>query len=415
MKKKLLAALQLAVGIGIVAALLVGINKNSKLVEFTVPPSSIEAGAVYGAGTNQASQFMVKEMSADGTVLKAIPLSKKAQEVADTGDLVRIKGQGPDHLAWSSRRLTPYGLRLMGDVFRAAAGQWPFLLLGFSIFFICFLLCAYRWQLLLEAMNLHLSFGKVLTLYYVGNFFNTLFPGVTGGDVVKAIYAARETPDKKTAAVSTVVIDRIVGLVALVLLSVVIMLIRLPLFLSCTPMKIALIFNSSLLVALGVGFLVLFRRNLLEHWAFFKRMEEKTALGAIIGKAYNTFHICMTHPVLLGKTLLISIANHLFYLVVIYFLGQGLGIRLSFFDYVTAFLIINAVAAIPLTPGGLGMREGMAIFILGVFGIAPASAFSLSILLYVTIVAWGLLSGIVYLFYIYRSGRPETPPPDAAA
>jgi uncharacterized protein (TIRG00374 family) len=178
-------------------------------------------------------------------------------------------------------------------------------------------------------------------------------------------------------------------------------------------MKLALIFNSILLAAMVVGFLVLFRRNLLEHWVFFKRLEEKTALGRIIGKAYHTFHLCMTHPVLLAKTLLISVANHGCYLVMVYFLGLGLGVRLSFFDYVTAFLIINAVAAIPLTPGGLGMREGMAIFILGVFDVAPASAFSLSILIYAAIVAWGLISGIVYLFYISRligiDPRPPAP------
>jgi len=414
MKKKLLAGLQLVVGIGIVAALLVGINKNSKLVEFTVPPSSVELGAVYGIATNPACQFVVKAPLVDGTALKALPLTKPAlaaAEKAETGELARVQGQGPDRLTWSGRHLTPYGFRLIGETFRAAADHWPLLLLGFSVFFFCLLLCAYRWKLLLEAMDLHLSFGKVLTLYYVGNFFNTVFPGVTGGDVIKAIYAARETPDKKTAAVSTVVIDRLVGLVALVLLSVVIMLVRLPLFLSCTPMKLALIFNGSLLVVMVVGFLVLFRRNLLEHWAFFKRLEEKTALGAIIGKAYNTFHLCMTHPVLLAKTLLISIANHLVYIVMIYFLGLGLGVRLSFFDYVTAFVIINAVAAIPLTPGGLGMREFMAIFILGVFGISPTSAFSVSIMMYAAITVWGLLSGIVYLFYIYRSGIPDKAAP----
>jgi uncharacterized protein (TIRG00374 family) len=118
----------------------------------------------------------------------------------------------------------------------------------------------------------------------------------------------------------------------------------------------------------------------------------------------------MTHPVLLAKTLLISVINHLTYVVMIYFMGRALGINLSFFDYVTAFLIINAVAAIPLTPGGMGVREGMAIFILAVFGIAAAGAFSISITIYASIIGWGLISGVVYLFYIYGS---EENPKDA--
>jgi uncharacterized protein (TIRG00374 family) len=413
MKKKLLAGLQLVIGIAIVIALLGRINKNSKLIEFTVPKASVEVGTIYGIATNPACQFLVKAPLVDGTVLKALPLSKPAQAAAESVEsdvLTRIQGQGPDSLRWSSRLLVPYGFRLIGETFRMAAEHWPLLLTGFLIFFVCLLLCAYRWQLLLRAQDLNLSFGRVLMLYFVGNFFNTMLPGVTGGDLVKAIYAAHEAPHKKTAAVSTVVIDRIVGLIALILLTVVIMLIRLPLFLSSPPMKIALVLNMSLLVVTILGFFVLFRRNLLEHWAFFKRLEERTALGEIIGKAYNAFHVCMTHPVLLAKTLLISVINHLTYVVMIYFMGRALGINLSFFDYVTAFLIINAVAAIPLTPGGMGVREGMAIFILAVFGIAAAGAFSISITIYASIIGWGLISGVVYLFYIYGS---EENPKDA--
>ena len=301
-------------------------------------------------------------------------------------------------------------LSKFADVLRSAADNWPLLLLGFSFFFACLLLCTYRWKLLLEAQDLRLSFGKVLVLYFVGSFFSTLLPGVTGGDVVKAIYAAREAPHKKTAAVSTVVIDRLIGLLALIVLAVIIMLARLPLFLSCAPMKMALAFNSVLLVAASVGLFVLFRHNLLERWPFFKRLEERTALGEIIGKAYSAFHVCMTHPSLLAKTLLLSAVNHVCFVVMIYFIGIGLGIRLSFIDYMTAFLIINAVAAIPLTPGGLGTREGAAIFILAVFNVPAPSAFSLSILIYASLVMWGLLSGIVYLFYIYQSGPPPAAP-----
>ena len=405
MKKKILAFLQLAIGISIVAALLYSINKNTKLVVFTLAQrATVAEGAVYSLSTNPAAHFVVKAAVADGTELRALPLSKGAAGLPETGMLARLEGSGPDSLGWSARRLDAYGLRLMGDTFRAAADHWPILLFGFSFFFWCFLLCAYRWQLLLRALDLHLSYGRVLALYFVGHFFSAMLPGVTGGDLIKAIYAAREAPHKRTAAVTSIVIDRIVGLVALVIVAIVIMLLRLPLFLASMPMKIALAFNLFLLAGIVVGMLVLFRRNLLEHWGFFRRLEQKTALGEIIGKAYSAFHVCMTHPALLAKTLALSAVNHLTYNVMVYFLALGLGVRLSLVDTVTAFVIINAVAAIPLTPGGLGTREGTAIFILSVFGVSAATAFSISILVYAAVVGWGLLSGIVYLFYIYWSG-----------
>ena len=47
---------------------------------------------------------------------------------------------------------------------------------------------------------------------------NVELPGSTGGDVVKAWYAARQAPSRRTAAVMSVIVDRIVGLLALIML-----------------------------------------------------------------------------------------------------------------------------------------------------------------------------------------------------
>jgi uncharacterized protein (TIRG00374 family) len=93
----------------------------------------------------------------------------------------------------------------------------------FGPLFISALVCAlsmiitfYRWFLLVRALNLPFTFHDALRLGLIGYYFNTFLPGSVGGDILKAAFIAREQKGRRTAAVATVLIDRVVGLWALV-------------------------------------------------------------------------------------------------------------------------------------------------------------------------------------------------------
>ena len=78
------------------------------------------------------------------------------------------------------------------------------------------LLGAFRWYILLKALDLVVSYFRALQLQLIGFFFNTAMPGAVGGDIVKAIYIMREQQSKrKTPAMLAVLLDRVVGVVAL--------------------------------------------------------------------------------------------------------------------------------------------------------------------------------------------------------
>lgn len=296
----------------------------------------------------------------------------------------------------------------LADAIRDAAGHWGWLLAGAMGFLVCFLVCALRWKLFLEAQGLHLSFRLVLTYFFVGHFFNSILFGVTGGDVVKAYFAAGESSHKKTEAVTTVFIDRIIGLLALIGLTVVIMTARLPFFLAHKETRLALMFNVAMLVGTVTALFVVFRRNVFDRWAFFRRLGQESMLGRIMARAYAAFHVCLKHPGLLLKTLLLSAANHIMLVVSAFWLGLALEIHVRFLDYLSVFPVINAVAAIPLTPGGLGTREMCAKFLLGVVGVPETRAVTLSLLLYTLMLAWSFVGGIVFLWHTYRRGlRPR--------
>ncbi len=73
-----------------------------------------------------------------------------------------------------------------------------------------------RWMILMRCRGMDVEWGRAFRLMMVGAFFNLCMPGTTGGDVLKAYYAAKRA-ESRGAAVISVVFDRLTGLFGLVL------------------------------------------------------------------------------------------------------------------------------------------------------------------------------------------------------
>ena len=79
---------------------------------------------------------------------------------------------------------------------------------------------AWRWRLLLSAKGLQVPLGWLLPTYFVALFAGQFLPAAIGGDAVRAIELGRRTEDG-AGAVASVLIDRLVGVVSLVMLALV--------------------------------------------------------------------------------------------------------------------------------------------------------------------------------------------------
>lgn len=89
------------------------------------------------------------------------------------------------------------------------------LILATSIYIVGLLITFLRWHFLVRTVGLEFTRYNAIRLGLVGFYFNTFLPGSIGGDVVKAYNIAREN-SRRTLAVATVLIDRIIGLWALI-------------------------------------------------------------------------------------------------------------------------------------------------------------------------------------------------------
>ena len=90
-----------------------------------------------------------------------------------------------------------------------------YLLLGFAIYSLAAGLTLVRWYLLVRALDLSLTLRDAFRFGLIGIFFNTFLPGAVGGDIIKAAVLARGQR-RRTAAVATVIMDRLIALWALV-------------------------------------------------------------------------------------------------------------------------------------------------------------------------------------------------------
>lgn len=312
-------------------------------------------------------------------------------------------------LALVARHLDRSGeLQHLGAAFQSALIRWPLLLLGFAGFGVCLFVCALRWQIILRAQQFDLPFRRTTTLYLIGQFFNAFMLGATGGDLVKALYVARETHHQKTEIVTSIFIERAFGLLAIIALAPLSMLLRRAEFWNHPGARVMLLIFAGLLLTTVVGLLVIFGGNRFEQLPFLRRLGKSHRIGDIIRRVYDAFHMTMRHRGLLTRAILLSALNHLAFVASACAFGHAAGLSLGVTGYLAAFFAINLASAIPITPSGIGTRETAALVLLGALGVPDAQAVTVSLMLYGTLLAWSLIGGIVYGITAFRSQKPRS-------
>jgi len=226
---------------------------------------------------------------------------------------------------------------------------------------------AVRWKLLLIARQMQVPFWKVQRLVLVGMFFNICMPGTTGGDVVKAYYAAAKN-DRRTDAVMSVVVDRVLGLLGLILLAGVV-----GLFMLDDPLARQITIYIWSCAAIGaVGATVYFsgrlRRQLGLEWII-RRLPGRGFLQNIDAAVVAYRH----HPLTLGTGLALSMGNHTALAGAAALAGYALGMQTDFGVLMTVLPVVIFAAALPISPQGLGVMEYLAIEMLMSPGEATAN------------------------------------------
>ncbi len=97
--------------------------------------------------------------------------------------------------------------------------NWVLLTLALVTMTGAVMLAITRWYFLVRALDLPFRLRDAFRLGFLGYLLNFVSLGSVGGDLFKAVFIAREHPGRRTAAVTSVVVDRVIGLVGLLLVA----------------------------------------------------------------------------------------------------------------------------------------------------------------------------------------------------
>lgn len=241
----------------------------------------------------------------------------------------------------------------------------PFLIIAGVAFLVSQALSAVRLTFLLRMIDVSMGFVQAFKLTMIGNFYNMVIPGSVGGDVVKGYYLAKAEDNAKGRSSGIVIMDRVIGLVALLLIGGVSLIYILQLnspVLAPYRGKLGLVIALSavvsaifvLLLALGKNRLVRQRLKALAlklfRQGFFYYVIE--GLGAVTRKRRYLIY-----------ALLISFVVQFLSLAGIFVLSRMLGgVAPETISLMAVTSVVMLFGVIPVTPGNLGWTELVATF-----------------------------------------------------
>ena len=275
--------------------------------------------------------------------------------------------------------------------------NWWWVFAGFMLINASMVLRAYRWMALLRGLGVtQLKMGRLIELYFVGNFFNAFLPSGFGGDVVRVVEVAQEVP--ADVASGTVFLDRFTGLLVLFVMG----LIGLPFRPAAFPAVWTNIIFVLCLAGL-IGGVVLLDGRLI-HWI------GHSALGRLLPKGISpvgdgpiakflaAVQGCGRTAIwqAIGISALFDVMLVGWWTMATWALGQAVP-----FLYNLLVVPIFALALMVPSVGGLGVREGVAPTLYAGAGLDPNSAVAVSLIVFIMLRLSGLLGGPVYLWQAF--------------
>ncbi len=255
---------------------------------------------------------------------------------------------------------------------------------------------AVRWQILLRVQQIRLSFPRLTGLFLTGMFYNQFLPGGTGGDIIKSYLLLKETPGHKAGALLAVVFDRLIGLVALVTITVTLVTLRFDL-LWRTPVSVESGFTPhQLLIALGL----------------LLGVSISGLVASFIISGFNLFHLLPHKFPGRDKLIEIAAAYHLYarhWIATSFAFGASLVAHLATFAtflFVAYALHAEDVRKTPPTPVpaidffGIGLREKLLqVMLNNICGVTVEKAKLIGSLGFLVIVICCAPGGLVYFLY----------------
>jgi glycosyltransferase 2 family protein len=253
-------------------------------------------------------------------------------------------------LFWFHRQgLTELSQREIGWSFFGAAAVMRLVSLGLTFL---------RWRMLVVGIGLPFRVRDAFRLGLLGEACNLMGPGSTGGDLLKAVWLAKDYPGRRASAAATVLLDRVLGLWSLFVVGALATLIPSATTLG-TEMQWALwmLWGGAVAGLVGIGLLLLpaVTHSRLMHWLTTWR-----GVGRIVRELMDSIALYQQQPRAIVLAAALSVSVHVGFLTSFALCAVALnGDRPipGYVDHLVGLPLPEALAAIVPTPNGVGALE----------------------------------------------------------
>lgn len=266
---------------------------------------------------------------------------------------------------------------------------WGWFAVGFLFYFSANLILTVRLKTVLAVQEIRLTYKQTLHLVFTGLFFNLFLPSAVGGDIAKGYYAYQYS-GKKIESTTSVIIDRLMGFVAMI----------------STALLAVLIFsseindprvNTTIYIFVGIMLVIvvfLANKSLASKFVFLGKLIPSEKIKNKIGELYNSFNAYKHHPGPLFFMILLSFAGQVFFITMHYWAAKSLSVEIPL---VTYFIIVPVISIVAMAPslGGLGVREAGSVYLFSQF-MPSERALALSLLINMIVYGLCFISGIIY-------------------
>lgn len=275
------------------------------------------------------------------------------------------------------------------------------LLVGFNL-----ALSHYRWFLLLASQKFETSPFRTLPVSLIGLFFNFFIPGSVGGDLIKAVYISRDHKGQGWRAGTTILVDRLAGLWAMLVLALG----------SFFFLPGSFVENKSLLALFTLLLLLMAGLTVFFVLCFLpQKWMRKIPLWAWVLKAkwihelYGALHQYRHHLKTLCGAVLVSLLAQTVAMIFVFIVGFHVDPLIPMEAYFFAVPLGFMLSAVPIAPGGVGVGQ---LAFLGSFQLVLGRSTSVGLvgvtLMQICLFIWSLLGAYFYLIGRRGSVRHAT-------
>jgi uncharacterized membrane protein YbhN (UPF0104 family) len=243
-----------------------------------------------------------------------------------------------------------------------------------------------KWRMLIGASGARLSSAEAVRCYYTGLFANTFLPSLVGGDIVRAGLAIRLSGSTSGVLLGSLV-DRMQDVIGLAALAGIGMLL-LPSALDeqSRGVFLALGLGLAAFVALVSALVVLLPPRRIPMRIRRRMVRPRRAFRALAGR-----------PGHLAAAFLLGMLLQTLQVVLNAWLGLLIGIHVSAVVWLFVWPLAKIASLLPVTQGGLGVREAANVALFAPFGVPGVAALAVSLVFQAIIISGGLVGGALAL------------------